>query len=274
MLRYASGIDSEMFDEPVAVQQGPNFVEAVAILFDAELQALLRSGIRSEYRGTESTERYLRGSLNVAKQLRANPVVSRTSFNCRFNEPTADILLNQAVLSAARILARIVSEQRLSERLQSKVDRLRQRVTMRRVEAQELEQIQLSHLTAEYGNVLRLTEMVLTSSYINDYTAGDSMAFSMLIDMNQLWEQCVDRAFRDVAVNSRGLQPWSQYPLGTLVNFGNQEVSMNPDVGIESGSGDTVVVADAKWKQGSPSSSDLYQMAAYQQKGQCSGVLG
>jgi 5-methylcytosine-specific restriction enzyme subunit McrC len=273
LLRYATGVSSETFEPTTNIMQGPNFIEALGTLFDSELQQLLRRGIRSKYRQKSSEEQYLRGTLDVTKQLRNSQTTAATSFHCSFDEHTPDMVLNQAVLYAATVLANIITDQRLSRRLNRKAKQLRKRVTLRRVDSSELQKVEMSRFTSKYTDIIRLTEMILTSSYIEDYTAGTNPTFSLLVNMNTVFERSIEQAFRHVASSHQGYISQSQRQIGDLLNSDKYSVNVKPDIVIKSRDGRVVCVADAKWKAGNPENSDFYQLAAYQQVAECPGVL-
>ncbi len=273
LLRYATGVTSETFEETTNITQGPNFVEVLGTLFDSELQQLLWKGIRSGYHQKSSEEQYLRGTLDVTKQLRNGQTTAATSFHCSFDEHTPDIVLNQAVLYSATVLANMVTDQQLSRRLNRKVKQLRKQVTLRQVSVGELQQVEVSRLTSRYDDIIRLAEMVLTSSYIEDHTIGTNPTFSLLVNMNTVFERLIEQAFKHVTTSYQGYVSQSRRQIGDLFDSAEHNVSVKPDITVESRDDRVICVADAKWKTGNPANSDFYQLAAYQQVAECPGVL-
>lgn len=273
LLQYSSDITVWTFEEMVSVAEGSNFVDAVGSLFEAELRQLLRNGLRKEYREVSSEEPYLRGRLNVQNQLQRQQGTAATTFDCTYSEMTYDTTLNQAVLHATEVLTGLVSEQRIATRLQTHAKRLQQSVSSQPVSVAAIRRIQLSQLTEQYRDILRLVEMILANSYVEDYAEGMNRSFSLLVNMNTVFEKVVERGFRTAASTNPEVDVLAQNRTGYLIDAGGPRIGLKPDIALRTSDGGIICVADAKWKIGNPSNQDAYQLAAYQQTHRCPGVL-
>jgi len=80
--------------------------------------------------------------------------------------------------------------------------------------------------------------------------------------MNDVFERIVERAFRAAAKNLDDFRVEGQASIPNVVE-GPHAVSMRPDVLVTRDDGTPVTVADAKWKTGSTSSGDVYQLTSY-----------
>lgn len=269
LLLFALRSEVDILDQSTYMEEGGRFVDAFAGLFLAELDRVLRRGLRSEYVPEESSERHLRGQLNVQRQQQRRPIAP-TKFECDYDEFTYDTLLNQAVLLATQTLSSLVSSDQLSARLAERVGLLRRRISLRPVTQNEIDRIQLSRLTKYYTEIVTLVELVVRHSFIEGMNLGEQRAFSFLLNMNELYERVVEQA---VARLCRDRPNWSfetQYRTDSLLD-GTPTVRMYPDV-IVRVDGEVAVVLDAKWKT-SRSNSDIYQLLAYQSVYEVPGIL-
>lgn len=272
LLRYSTDISASLFDTSVAVESGSDFVEVIASLFETELRRLFRHGLNKEYRRKSHTQSHLRGRLDVQTQIQRSMGRAPTTFACTYDELTQDILLNRAILYATTILASIIQDDELRSRLTTFARRLRGQVTLEPVSARALSRVEFSRLTEHYRDIIKLVDMILRNSYLEDYQAGPNSAFSLLVNMNTIFEKVVEQAFSRVGGAFEGVEILTQYTTGHLLEGTAQQVGLQPDVAIRDSEGDIIFVTDAKWK--TPlSNPDMYQLAAYQQRHSCPGVL-
>src|SRR5699024_11197198 len=110
----------------------------IATLYEAELADVLQRGLLREYREQTGTEQHVRGRLEVHRQLqRQGP--QPTQFECRYDELTTDIVLNQAILYATTVLLRLVDDRPIGAALQRHQQTLRRTVEFRPIRPIELE---------------------------------------------------------------------------------------------------------------------------------------
>jgi len=86
-------------------------------------------------------------------------------------------------------------------------------------------------------------------------------------------EAVVGRAARDAVSEWAGWRAEDQAHVRGLVTGGKHPVRMRPDFVIRDEDGDIRLVGDAKWKVGTPSQSDIYQLTAYQLADDVPGFL-
>jgi 5-methylcytosine-specific restriction enzyme subunit McrC len=266
LLEYSQGIRADTLDERTAISEGKDFIRALATLFEAELGSVLQRGLVKEYCQHSNTEEHVRGQLNVQRQLqRQGP--QPTQFECTYDELTTDTVLNQSILYATTVLLQLIEDGRVSAALQRKQQRLQRQVTLRPVRAIELEHIELSRLASHYEDIFRLTNLVLKGVYAKDLRSGKRSSFSLLVNMNDIFEGVVERVMEDVLADpARTVH--SQYSTSNLVWDGPRSINIRPDIVVKDG--DAVsFVGDAKWKEDEPknrepSNGDIYQLISYQ----------
>jgi len=260
-LQYAfdTPVDSPTLETELA--GASSFFDVIGVLFHAELQRVLDQGLNREYTRTQDVQEHVQGRINVQRQLQRSTAVT-TDFAVEYDEFTADNLLNQSVLAAVRILLQLVNDDALLSRLRQQEQRLREFVSVESVSLAAVNRIELSRLNDHYETLLELTETVLAREFFEDITAGDRRSLALFVNMNDVFERVVERAFRNAATTLGGLSVSGQASIPNIVD-GPHAVSMRPDVLVERDDGSPVTVIDAKWKTGSVSSGDVYQLTSY-----------
>lgn len=275
MLQFSQGIEAETTDEETRFQQGEQFIQALATLFESELNQVLTRGLHTSYRRTRGTEDHIRGRIDVQRQLQRHGP-QPTQFECTYDELTQDTLLNQAVLYATDVLLRLVGRGRVGQALARHKQELRRRVELRPVRPVELDAVEVSRLSEHYEDLYRLTRLVLSGLYIDDLYAGGRASSSLLVNMNDIFESVVVEAVRQIYAGS-GVEVVPQARRQELFYSGSRSVPIKPDVAVIDDE-KTVFVGDAKWKvdrkgSRSPSSGDLSQMIGYQVAYDGTGIL-
>lgn len=272
LLRYAHDTTAATFDSQTAFRRGETFLDALGALYEAELRRVLNRGLHTDYRRMSGAEEHLRGQLNLQQQLQRQPPTP-TVFECTYDELTHDIRANRAILYAASILLGLVSDSAITRSLRQHQQVLRRRVTLTPVTRQELESIQLTRLSGYYEDILRLAELVIGNAFIGELEAGTSAAFAMLVNMNTVFENAVERAAQNVISGFEGWRVESQEQTASFLTGGKHEVVLKPDVTVYDESSSVRLVGDAKWKTDRPTNDDFYQMTSYMLAHDAPGLL-
>jgi 5-methylcytosine-specific restriction enzyme subunit McrC len=103
---------------------------------------------------------------------------------------------------------------------------------------------------------------VLARDFFEDVTAGSQRSLALFVNMNYIFERIVERAFRAAAKEHDDLVVEGQASIQNIVD-GPHAVSMRPDVVVRDHEGAPITIVDAKWKTGSVSSEDVYQLTSY-----------
>jgi 5-methylcytosine-specific restriction enzyme subunit McrC len=260
-LQYAfdTPVDSMSFETDFATAS--SFFDAIGILFWNELRAVLNKGLHRGYVRTQAVEEHVRGRIDVQRQLqRSGP--QPTDFTVEYDKFTPDTVLNQAVLAAARVLVPLVRDPELAGRLRHQEQRLRQFTTVTSVSVEAVNRIELSRLNEHYEMLLDLTKTVLSREFFEDIKSGENRALALFVNMNDIFERIVERSFRAAAKKLSGLKVEGQASIQDIVE-GPHAVSMRPDVVVRRDDETPLTVVDAKWKSGSASSGDVYQLTSY-----------
>jgi len=264
-----SGSDIETLEQVAQLEQGGEFVDLLAGMYTDELATVMRQGIERSYRRVSQTEDYVRGQLDIQTQLQQSGPAS-VEFHCSHDELTHDTDLNRTVLHAARVLLRLSEDQMIQRRLRRQVSELRRDVTLEPVTAGEAETIRLTRMNRYYENLLRLAKLVINNVFIDDLDRGESLGYTLLLDMPDRYQDALLGPLRDVR-DELAVIPEKQLDAFLTGDF---ELTPKPDF-VFTSRNEPVLVADAKWKDldGSPSPPDIYQLIAYQQYLEVPGVL-
>lgn len=277
LIRYAQNIDARTFEQETQLVGGTRFIDALATLFENELDHVLTRDLHRSYSRVSQTTDHIRGRINVQQQLqRQGP--TPTAFECTYDELSVDTTVNQAILYATTILQRLVSDPDLNRALRRHQQQLRRRVELTPVRPVELEAIELTRLMEYYKDLIRLTKLVLRSVHLDSLRVADRDSYALLVNMNTIFEEVVERVVSELATD-HGWTATRQATSTRLVSGGHRRIQIQPDVLVSDEERDRLV-GDAKWKRDDPagesrepSTSDIYQLVAYQVAHGVPGVL-
>jgi 5-methylcytosine-specific restriction enzyme subunit McrC len=249
--------------------QKDTLLEILIKLFTTKLIDSVRQGMPRRYLQHHDDLPLIRGRLNAKRQftiLAGNPAL----LACHFEALTIDIALNQimkaAILRLARMAQTTGNQMRLRELTFAYAD-----VSDVHPAALRWDEVVLDRTNARWRELLNLARLLLGDRF-QTTSSGGSDGFSLLFEMNVLFEQYVARMLK------RGLagtelrvvtQGGRLYCLQTDDRRGLFQT--RPDILIKRGD-NVVQVVDTKWKRiahnvADPkrgvSQSDVYQMMAY-----------
>ncbi len=261
-LQFAFDVDAQTINAPTTLAPARTFIDALGALYASALEEVLSQGLHRDYVRQQETSQRVRGRINLTQQLqRSNPVP--TDFEIEYDAHTADTVLNRGILTATRRLIALVDDVDIADRLDFQRNRLRKHVSETIVTATELEQVDLTRLNQHYETALSLARIVLTEDFFEDLSPGHRQSFGLFLNMNSVFEAMVERAFREASYRVEdGWHVEGQASIPNLID-GPHAVSMTPDVVVSDSDKEYQLVADAKWKTGSTSSGDVYQLTSY-----------
>ena len=255
--------DLHVFDYPVSEWVMRTFLEAV--------EHLLKRGIRSEYKRIEEESRYLRGQLNLPRQLRQPPGREHL-VHIQHDVFTPDRAENRLIRSALDVVRKRTREGknwRLAQELTQRLEEIPQSTDL----SDDLRAWRDDRLMAHYSGLKPLCELILTDRMPLSQV-GDWNGTSMLFPMERLFERYV------AAMLSKTIAPGWKFSYQTqskylCTHLERQWFKLKPDIGIRSDQ--AMVILDTKWKRldGSSSNtkdkyglkqSDFYQLFAYGEK--------
>lgn len=251
--------------------QRDNLLEILIGLFAAKLTDAVRLGMPRRYVPHQDDLPALRGRLDATRQF-TTLAASPQKLACQYDELSVDIALNHIMQAAVHKL------QKLS-RSQANLRSLRELsfayadVTARQRSQLRWDLIVLDRTNARWRELLDLAQLILGEKF-QTTTFGGSQGFSLLFEMNTLFERYVAKMLQRATRNTPFRvvsQKGGMYCLTELDGEQRQRFHTKPDIRILLGN-KTVLVIDTKWKRLSRrvddpkqgvSQSDIYQMMAY-----------
>nr|WP_282098291.1 restriction endonuclease [Qipengyuania xiapuensis] len=263
--------------------QKDDLLEILIRLFCDRLFGAVHRGLPRRYIEHRDDLPALRGRLDAIRQfstLAANP--SRLA--CHFDELSADIALNQIMKAAVVRLGKIAKAQENKRRL-SELQLAFADVSDVPVSALRWDRVVIDRTNRSWAQLLSLAKLLLGERF-QTTSLGRARGFSLLFEMNKLFEEFVGRALqrslRGTPLGVR-LQGPRSYVLQEKREDGSDafRFATKPDITLSDSSGHRLII-DTKWKrlkgaiddpkQG-VSQQDIYQMMAYSHVYQCTDLL-
>lgn len=257
--QIAEVADLEVLDRP--------FTEWMALTFVRLTADLVKRGLRRDYLRVEGQEKYLRGQLDLTRQLRARAAAG-LAFQCRHDVFSLNRPENRLIRAAVDLVVRgtrVPSTWRLGRELATLLAEI---PASRSIKA-DFDCWRNDRLMAHYAPLRGLCELIL-SGRTPFSVSGTQAAQSMLFPMERLFEDYVERTIR--ARLPTGYELRRQPRSHALCRYLDRDwFDLRPDFVVH-GEGRAWIL-DAKWKRlhrdaGARfglAQSDLYQLNAYGQ---------
>ena len=243
--------------------------------FCQQLLHQLAQGSFKQYVSNEENLGVLRGKLRVADQLKTN-LAHKERLYCEYDELSEDNFINRAIKYALVVVLPKAKSSKLKRQISELLLRF-DHVAQRLINPDLISEHTLNRNEQRFAGVLHYCELFIRNLAPNN-TAGSHQAFSLLFDMNQLFEAWVSALLKPLAYEL-GLTLRTQGPRRYLAyrsDIQSDVFQMRPDVCFLDERGDVRLVADAKWKKLARqetklgvSQSDMYQLHAYGNRYKC-----
>lgn len=268
-------------DEPATTStQNETLLEVLISRFISMLEAQARRGIPRSYVMHSDDLPALRGRLNVTRQF-TNLAARPHQLACHYDEFSIDVPLNQAIKAAVTRLLKVTRSLSNRRRLME--------LALLYVDVSTIAPAQISwqgftsgRNTSSWMPLLRFAKLLLGDHFQNS-THGATEGFSLLFDMNVLFERYVERMLRSIA-SLQNLELRPQSGRRPCLHPENAEIGLFETVpDIQLCRDDRVQwIIDTKWKRlidptvdkkMGISESDIYQMMAYAQVYRCEHIV-
>ncbi|WP_024510058.1 hypothetical protein [Bradyrhizobium sp. ARR65] len=226
--------------------QRENILEILIRLFARKLADLVRQGMPRRYIDSEEDLPSLRGRLNVTRQFTTFAATPQ-KLACQFDALSPDIALNQIMKAAVRRLAS-VSASTENQRLLRELAFVYADISPVPVPALRWAELVLDRTNSRWRELVSLAKLLLGDRF-QTTSAGSGRGFSLLFEMNTLFEEYVARMLKR-ALNGSGLNVHAQggglYCLQDI-STGAQRFLTRPDLLLRE-NGSTELIIDTKWK--------------------------
>jgi 5-methylcytosine-specific restriction enzyme subunit McrC len=255
----------------IASQKMP-LLEVFIAQFLQSVNTLIKRGLRSEYVAKEDNLAYLKGKLNVGKQIRHN-FINKHKFYVEYDEFLQDMPANR-LLHSALVAVKSYTRSATNQKLLRELLFIFAEIPQSRDYKVDFTCLKLDRGMDYYQRPLDWARLIL-EGFSPQSMQGKNHAPSLLFPMEAVFESYVAKILRKQVVEDCYLK--EQVQTKKLVAHSQQQwFRLKPDLVIEQN--DTVkVVLDTKWKvldqnknNGTDkyglSQADFYQMFAYGQK--------
>jgi len=247
-----------------------NLLEILIGLFANKLSEAVRRGMPRRYVAHEDDLSALRGRLNVARQFTTH-AVNPSKLACGYDDFSPDIPLNQAMKAVVAKLIK-VSQLASNRKLLNELQFTYADITGVPPQNIHWERITLDRTNERWSELVSMARLLLGDRF-QTTSAGRDGGYSLLFDMNVLFESYITRLLRR-ALSPKGYSVTAQggrlYCL-TEKETGDNLFQTKPDIIIKQGDCKLMIV-DTKWKshpdqsearKRGVSQADVYQMMAY-----------
>lgn len=266
---FTEGHRRVLHEEDVHYEPDALMFEPLVELFNVLVSARVRRGLVQDYMRREENLGSFRGALNVTQHIQQN-LARDNRIHCRFFEQTVDVPDNRLIKRALHHLVQFGGwTQKTMHGLIANFHHF-DPVTLDLATQTRSTTTHYHRLNDDYRPIHQLCRMFLASSTISERVGALGFR-GFLLDMNQLFENFVQKAFENVS--RRGaLSAETQRPRPMSFNLVAPDIK--PDITIRR-QGKVEVVADAKYKkdEGGPRNPDIYQVIAYGTVLQCPEVF-
>ncbi|MEH7333143.1 ATP-dependent helicase [Neobacillus drentensis] len=266
MLTVTKTIPVSLHESTLSQLARSDLLQIFANIYIQLLLKELRRGVYKEYRLKQENSPTLKGRFMLQEHLRRNAYLPVKAY-CEFDEFQEDVLLNQILKRALRLIFPYISKSTMKTETLFIMEMF-QDVSNILIHKNDLELIQFNRQNLRFEQVFQVARMILSNEMMTSkYSSSQSFAF--LFEMNVLFEAYIERAFRFLA-HEKGVEVKAQHDeKRLLVNVfsGQENIKLKPDFVITVH--DSQMIVDTKWKNIVHDGrilyqqSDLYQMYAY-----------
>lgn len=237
-----------------------SLMEMLIETFLAELQTYIDSGLQHDYKKVSQNIKKVKGKILFNQHINRN-AWNPTHFYCRYSSYQEDTELNQFFKACLLCMVAATNDTHNKKIIDELFPAFYSVSSITREEALNLN-IEFTPINIRAEEPFKYGRMFLENIYAT-LNAGATKMYSMLFDMNLLYEMFIYRA----ALAAFGNRVTYQRKAGYIVSRDadtKRFVCMRPDITVKGNDG-TEIIVDTKWKIPSKfaKESDIYQMNAY-----------
>lgn len=237
-----------------------SLMEMLIETFLIELQTYIDSGLQHDYKKIAQNIKKVKGKILFNQHLNKN-AWNPTRFYCRYSSYQEDIALNQFFKACLLCMSEVSTDAHNRKKISELESAFYDVSSISRERALNLN-VSFTPINIRAEEAFKYGKMFLENIYAT-LNAGTTKIYSMLFDMNLLYETFIYRA----ALTSFGNRVTYQRKAGYVISRdtdGKKFICMRPDITVRLGDG-TEVIIDTKWKIPNKfaKESDIYQMNAY-----------
>lgn len=236
--------------------------------FCHDLHTQILQGKLRNYIEQEENQSVMRGRMLIPQHIRRN-IVHKERLYCRFDEFSEDMLLNQILRFTLLLLLPWTRFGKTKKQLNELLMHF-DGISDVPITLQSFNSLKNDRITQRFQPVLEQCRLFI-AAIKPDVLAGSIPLFSLLFDMNRLFEAWVAEKLKPWA-HQQGWHLRTQGPRKYLAmrDGDSPQFQLRPDIALVDDNGVPQLIADTKWKllneadrKLGVSSSDMYQLYAY-----------
>lgn len=244
-----------------------SLLDILAKVFSKKLLNELQKGLYREYVSKEEALSMIKGKILISKSIKEN-TINKNKMNCKYDEFTEDNLFNAILKRAINVILFSIKNNDVKKELNI-INNIFNDISDIYISNNIILNYKLNRMNNRFLECFTLAKLILLNSSM-DKSLGKENGFSILFEMNYLYEEYIGVLLKEVFNNTNisiNTQEKSRYLLWNTLKERN-EIALKPDIVIYKDNKPKVII-DTKWKSSSInnreiySQSDIYQMYAY-----------
>ncbi len=285
MLRHFTDIKARSFQNvTLSTKKGFPILEVYIGNYIDAVEQLVLGGLRKNYAPIEGNQSFLKGKLDVKKQITKN-VTNKARFAIRYNKYIENIPQNRVIVTTLRKLMNVSNSTTNKAHITALLTLLADIPSSTNVESDLRIANASNRLFASYEMMIKWSEQFLLNRGFTTF-AGNCVNQSLLFQAEKLFEDFVAYLFKKYAPTYNVDTQNTRYFLVDRHN-GKRMFQLRPDILVETDKNNLnyeCIIIDTKWKAIDASKpdrhylidiKDMYQLYAYGQKyrlGQTEGI--
>lgn len=241
-----------------------DLLDLIAKFFANSIEKEFRRGLHFEYIKKEDNLNTIKGKLLLSAHIKRN-YANKVKAYCGYDEYSEDNFLNQVFKVACTIILRKISNDEIKKQMKRILFALAE-VNLSFIDREKLIRYKFNRQNQRFKEAYAFAKLILLELSMEN-GIGDDSAFSMLFEMNTLFEEYIGNIVSQVWDSKDRctlLQECSKYLLKNK-DSGRGSFNLKPDIVLTNKIEDYEIIMDTKWKSFARKieSSDIYQMYAY-----------
>lgn len=276
MLRHFTDARAKSFQNAsLSAKKGFPILEAYISNYVDSVEQLVLGGLKKNYTLVNENQKFLKGKLNVAKQITKN-VANKATFAIQYNKYIEDIPQNRIIVSTLKKLLNTSHSNTNKAHISALLTILADIPSSVNIEADLRMATSNNRLFASYDMLMKWSSQFLLNRGFTTFS-GSCVNQSLLFQADKLFEDFIAHLFKKYAPAHNVDAQNTRYFLVDRHN-GRQMFHLKPDILVESNPDAPMhecIVIDTKWKvldSTKPDKNylldikDMYQLYAYGQK--------
>ena len=207
---------------------------------------------------------FIKGKLLLSSHIKRNHV-NQVKAYCSYDEYSENNFLNLVFKTACNVILRKINEDEIKNNVKRIISCLSD-VDLLYLDKNKLLKYEFNRQNNRFKEAYELAKLIVLNTSMEN-SLGEANAFSMLFEMNTLYEEYIGNVIEGIWNNSyrrTKLQDNSKYLVNNLYT-GRGNFNLKPDIVLSDEKGDFEIIIDTKWKsaESKVESADMYQMYAY-----------